>query len=248
MPALMAEIRACLRLATPIVLAQLAMMGSRVADTIMAGRLSATDLAAVASGSSYWMILGLLVIGLANGLSPIVAQQRGGGEVPERIGHYLQQCLWVAVVVGVVLLVLMQVTAAPLMQHLGLSEQGTASAAGYLRAVSLGSPAFAVMLVLRFGADGMGETRPFLLVGIIGLLVNVLLNYILMWGAAARCRGVRVRNGHSRYGDACIVRHRLSHESLPARVGVVPPLGGAAMEHHPRLAGCGLADRGDVDF
>ena len=100
MPALMAEIRACLRLATPIVLAQLAMMGSRVADTIMAGRLSATDLAAVASGSSYWMILGLLVIGLANGLSPIVAQQRGGGEVPERIGHYLQQCLWVAVVVG----------------------------------------------------------------------------------------------------------------------------------------------------
>ena len=182
MPALMAEIRACLRLATPIVLAQLAMMGSRVADTIMAGRLSATDLAAVASGSSYWMILGLLVIGLANGLSPIVAQQRGGGEVPDRIGHYLQQCLWVAVVVGLVLLVLMQVTAAPLMQHLGLSEQGTASAAGYLRAVSLGSPAFAVMLVLRFGADGMGETRPFLLVGIIGLLVNVLLNYILMWG------------------------------------------------------------------
>ena len=72
MPALMAEIRACLRLATPIVLAQLAMMGSRVADTIMAGRLSATDLAAVASGSSYWMILGLLVIGLANGLSLIV--------------------------------------------------------------------------------------------------------------------------------------------------------------------------------
>ncbi|WP_348674096.1 MATE family efflux transporter [uncultured Abyssibacter sp.] len=182
MAALLAEIRASVRLATPIVLAQLAMMGSRVADTIMAGRLSAADLAAVASGASYWMILGLLVIGLANGLSPIVAHQRGAGEASDHIGRYLQQCLWVAVLVGLLLLVVMRVTAAPLMQRLGLSPAGTEAATGYLRAVALGSPAFAVLLVLRFGADGMGETRPFLWVGIAGLIVNVLLNYVLMWG------------------------------------------------------------------
>ena len=180
--ALLVEIRACLQLAVPIVLAQLAMMGSRVADTIMAGRLSATDLAAVASGASYWMILGLLVIGLANGLSPIVAQQRGRGVADAQIGAYIQQCLWVALVIGAAWLGLMWITAAPLMGRLGLSSTATASATGYLQAVALGAPAASVMLVLRFGADGMGQARPFLLIGLAGLAVNVLLNYMLMWG------------------------------------------------------------------
>lgn len=179
---LVVEIRACLRLAIPIVLAQLAMMGSRVADTIMAGRLSATDLAAVASGASYWMILGLLVIGLANGLSPIVAQQRGRGDSPILIGDYIQQCLWVAALVGAAWYLMMWSTANPLMGQLGLSAEATEAATGYLQAVALGAPATSVMLVLRFGADGMGEAKPFLLIGVVGLVVNVLLNYMLMWG------------------------------------------------------------------
>ena len=182
MNAVWVEIRACLQLAVPIVLAQLAMMGSRVADTIMAGRLSATDLAAVASGASYWMILGLLVIGLANGLSPIVAQQRGRGVAATQIGSYIQQCLWVAILIGTAWLVLMWLTAAPLMAQLGLSPTATQAATGYLQAVALGAPATSVMLVLRFGADGVGQARPFLLIGLAGLAVNVLLNYVLMWG------------------------------------------------------------------
>lgn len=182
MASLAHEFRSLLTLSAPIVAAQMAMMGSRVADTVMAGRLSATDLAAIASGGSYWMIPGLLVIGLANGISAIVSQRRGRGDDPAAIGQFVHECLWLSLGVGVLWLALLWFTAAPVMGLLGLSDAATAAATGYLKAVSLAAPLAAVMLVFRFGADGMGDTRPFMLVGVIGLVVNVTGNYALMWG------------------------------------------------------------------
>lgn len=176
------EFRALAALSAPIIAAQLAMMGSRVADTVMAGRLSPTDLAAIASGSSYWMIPGLLVIGLANGISAIISQRRGRGDDVRSMGAFVHECLWLSLIVGALWMALLWFTAAPVMGALGLSEAGTQSAIGYLRAMSLAAPLAAVMLVFRFGADGMGDTRPFMLVGLAGLVVNVIGNYALMWG------------------------------------------------------------------
>lgn len=178
-----ADVRPTLRLASPIVVAQLAMIGSRTADTIMAGRLSGADLAAVATGLSYWMILGLMMIGLANGVSAIVAQRDGGGEPFDRIGAFLHQCLWLGLVMGCAIAVLMALTAGPVTAALGLSDIATDKARGYLLAVAWGAPAMGLLLILRFGAEGVGDTRPFMLIGVLGLLANIGLNYVFMYGA-----------------------------------------------------------------
>ena len=51
-----AEVRALLRLGGPLLANNLAIAGMAFADTVMAGRLSARDLAAVAVGSSFWLL------------------------------------------------------------------------------------------------------------------------------------------------------------------------------------------------
>src|SRR5690554_8211828 len=72
-----------------------------VADVMMTGRLSATDLAAVSVGSSLWMPLMLFITGTLMRLTPIVAQLLGGQRTDD-IRPSVHQALWVALALGVV--------------------------------------------------------------------------------------------------------------------------------------------------
>ena len=87
------ESRALFVIAWPMFIAQLAQMGTGVVDTIMAGRYSATDLAAIAIGYNIWLPIYLLFVGVMLGATAIVAQDFGAGHT-ERIRNYLPQSLW----------------------------------------------------------------------------------------------------------------------------------------------------------
>jgi Na+-driven multidrug efflux pump len=77
--AVLAESRALLALAWPIVIAHLAQIGTGVVDTIMAGHYHSSDLAAVAIGYNIWLPLYLFVIGVSLGATYIIAQHAGAG-------------------------------------------------------------------------------------------------------------------------------------------------------------------------
>src|SRR5262245_30001848 len=87
--------KALLRLAGPILVAQLAVMGLAVIDTMMAGRLSATDLAAVAVGSSIYVSVYVAFMGILQALTPIAGHHYGAGRYAE-IGADLVQALWLS--------------------------------------------------------------------------------------------------------------------------------------------------------
>src|SRR5690554_6366559 len=61
----------------PILIAPLAQMANGVIDTVMAGHASAEDLAGVGIGSSLWMPLFLLLMGLLGALQPIISGFNG---------------------------------------------------------------------------------------------------------------------------------------------------------------------------
>ena len=71
--AIITESRALLVLAWPMVIAQLAQIGTGVVDTIMAGHYSATALAAIAIGYNIWLPLYLFFIGVSLGATYIIA-------------------------------------------------------------------------------------------------------------------------------------------------------------------------------
>ncbi|MBT8447868.1 MAG: hypothetical protein KJO38_12005, partial [Gammaproteobacteria bacterium] len=95
-----------LRLAAPLVVNNVFYLGINVADTVMAGRLTPADLAAVAVASSVWLSVYLFGYGVLMGLGPVVAHHFGAGRRTE-IAHDVRQALWLAVAVAVAIILVL---------------------------------------------------------------------------------------------------------------------------------------------
>ena len=100
------EARQLLALAIPVILAQVAQTAMGFVDTIMAGSVSATDMAAVAVGTSIWLPAILFGHGLILALTPVVAQLNGSGR-RERIARQVRQAYWLAALVSVLIRVVL---------------------------------------------------------------------------------------------------------------------------------------------
>ncbi|MHA6493383.1 MATE family efflux transporter [Pseudomonas borbori] len=177
---LLTELRSLLLLATPIIIAQLAHTAMGFVDTVMAGRVSAQDLAAVALGNSIWVPVFLLMTGVLLATTPKVAQRFGAGKHDE-IGPLVRQALWLALAVGGIAAALLW-NAEIVLHAMNVDPALIAPSMGYLRAVACGFPAVALYHVLRCFSDGLGHTRPSMVLGLLGLLLNIPLNYIFIYG------------------------------------------------------------------
>lgn len=176
----LAESRALLALAWPMVIAQLAQIGTGIVDTIMAGHYHARDLAAVAIGYNIWLPLYLFIIGVSLGATYIIAQHAGAGRTAE-IRDSLPQALWLALALGLVVGPIC-FGAAPVLDLLGLEPTTATKTLEYLQAVAFGLPAAALFEALRCHSQGIGIMRPFAVAAVLTFLANIPLNYALMYG------------------------------------------------------------------
>lgn len=149
-------------------------------DTVMAGRLSALDLAAVAVGSS--LLLPFLVFGLGTlmAVNPIVAQNYGSRRF-HQIGSNARQMLWLSQIIALPFFFIVR-NLEFVMVWIGVTPEVIPVASGYLDAISWGF--FPVMAYggLRYFSEGMSVSRPGMFVALIGTLANIPLNYLLMYG------------------------------------------------------------------
>src|SRR5690242_7314273 len=90
----------CLKLAAPIVVAQISFVSMGTVDTILAGRLGAKPLAAVAVGSNIWFLVFVLFTGVFMAVSPIVAQRVGAHRPAEETGAFVRGALELATIFG----------------------------------------------------------------------------------------------------------------------------------------------------
>jgi MATE family multidrug resistance protein len=84
-----------LRIGFPVILAQLLQMSMNFVDTVMAGRLSPEDLAAVAVGGSVLLPFVVLCMGSMMAVTPIIAQNVGARKLTI-IGKNARQVLWLS--------------------------------------------------------------------------------------------------------------------------------------------------------
>jgi MATE family multidrug resistance protein len=122
----------------------------------------------------------MLMTGLSMALTPIVAQLQGAGRVGES-GVAVRQGIWIALIASVVTVAIV-VQAEPLYRWAGVDEEVIHVAMGYLRAIAWGVPASLVYVALRHVAEGLGHTRPPMLIAVAALPVNAALNYVLIFG------------------------------------------------------------------
>ncbi|HZP11669.1 MAG TPA: MATE family efflux transporter [Nevskiaceae bacterium] len=177
-----AEARENLRLAGPLIAAQLAGVGMGVVDTIWAGRLGSQTLAAVAVGTNLNVIFFVFFMGMLMACSPIVAHRAGAGEADARVGGFVRETQLLALLLGAIWVIAAHLVAAPVLLHLGLEPATAQIAVDFLRAFSWSGLGTAQWFVLRFTAEGVGVTAPTFYSGLLGLATNALLDWILMYG------------------------------------------------------------------
>ncbi len=174
------EFKTLLALALPIMVAQLATTAMGFVDAVMAGRVGPRDLAAVALGNSIWVPVFLLMTGTLLATTPKVAQRFGAGTFDE-IGPLVRQALWLALVVGLIA-TLALFSAEPILHIMKVDPELIGPCMEYLRGIGTGLPAVALYHVLRCFSDGLGRTRPAMVLGLCGLALNIPLNYIFIYG------------------------------------------------------------------
>jgi MATE family multidrug resistance protein len=177
----LSEARALTRLAGPLIINNLSIAGMQFADAVMAGRLGAEALAAVAVGGSIWFLCFTFCLGLMMAISPIAARLHGAGQ-EGMIGRYTRQGLWLAVVLGLTVFALAQMLVEPALEFVGIDPGFRDLTIGYVRAIIFGAPAIFGFLAFRFTTEGIGYTRPIMYTSLFALVSNVFLNYVLIYG------------------------------------------------------------------
>lgn len=169
-----------LQLALPLLVAQLAQMGTGVVDTIMAGHYSSIDLAAIAIGYNIWLPIYLISLGIMLAVTSIVAQHYGAGRI-EQLRRCLPQAIWLSLVLGIIS-VPMCYFPGPIIGQLSLDPVTYTKVEAYLQACAWGLPGAALFQALRCHTQGVGIIKPFAIASVIGFLANVPLNYAFIYG------------------------------------------------------------------
>lgn len=174
------EAKILLKLTGPLVLAQLAQTSMGFVDTVMAGRVSAIDLAAVAVGSSLFFPVYLFLVGLLTAVTPLVAQAHGRGD-QHAVRNVIRLGMAIGLITGLLLMPVLWLMT-PLMAWMGVSGEVIPLTGRYLFAISWALPVAGIFLALRNGGDGLARPRLSMFAGFFGLLVNIIVNYLLIYG------------------------------------------------------------------
>lgn len=174
------ELRPMLRLAAPLVLAELGWMGMGIVDTMMVGRVSPEAIGAVSLGSVLFYAVAIFGSGLMLGLDTLVSQAFGAGRMMDchrSLINAVSFCLPLAPVS--MLLVWCWV---PLLARFGINPAVYRQTVPYLIAIMWSTLPLLLYFALRRYLQAMNRVAPIMFALISANLVNVAGNWILVYG------------------------------------------------------------------
>lgn len=174
------EIVRLIKLSTPVLIASVAQTGMGFVDTVMAGGVSATDMAAVAIAASVWLPSVLFGVGLLIALVPVVAQLNGSGK-SKKVPFEIHQGVYLALLTSIPIMLVLY-NAGFIIAAMDVEPELYEKTQGYLHAVLWAAPAFLLFQTLRSFCEGLSLTTPAMIIGFIGLASNVPLNWMFVYG------------------------------------------------------------------
>src|SRR5688572_6009414 len=156
------------------------MLSMGVVDTIMVGRVSALDLAAVAIGHLYFFGVVVFGMGVLYALDPVISQSVGAGD-GVGVARGVQRGFVLALALSAIAMLLL-VPAAPFFRAVGQPDEIVPTAGRYAHGLIAGVFPFYGFIVLRQSLQAMGRVRAILLVVVVANVVNAALNWVLIYG------------------------------------------------------------------
>ncbi len=177
------ETRELMKLAAPLIVMQLAQIGSLTADIIMVGQLGKEALAATGIGAVIFYLAWLIGFGPVMAVSPIVAQILGAHPNDRaRVRATVRMGFWAIAFMSPVLMLALFLWTRPVLLLLGQDPQIAAMAEPWVQVVSLGLPFWLATPLLRGLATAIDRQRPVLVIAIVTVLVNIAANYVFIYG------------------------------------------------------------------
>lgn len=167
-------------LAYPVMLSQLGHIMVGMADSIMVGQLGQNPLAAASFANGIFGIFLMFGIGMSYGITPLVAQADGQGDA-NKITRLLRHGVILCSVAGVLLFSVLfgSTYIFPFLdQPAEVISQGTP----YLLIIGASLIPLMVFQNFRQFSEGMSVTKPTMYITIVANLINILLNYLLIYG------------------------------------------------------------------
>lgn len=171
-----------LRLAIPIIVSQLGHTIVHLADSVIVGHFAGTlQLAAVSLVNSLFMLILVLGLGIAYGLTPLIAQENGRKN-NEECGRLLSSSLLINLLTGIFLYLLLNFGMLLIIDHIGQSPEVVAYAKPYLKYLAFSIIPLMIFQTFKQFTEGLGYTKQAMYISIWGNLINVIIGVILVKG------------------------------------------------------------------
>ncbi len=161
-------------------LAQAGQMSVQLVDTIMIGHVSTTELAAAAFSNSLFVIGMVFGIGFAFGATPLVGEALGEGD-KSKIGDLFGNAFHLNIFVTVFLFLIMYALSFA-MPYMGQPENVVKYAIPYYRILVFSLFPLLFFYTVKQFLEGLGNTHKATICILLANVLNIVLNYILIFG------------------------------------------------------------------
>ncbi len=149
-------------------------------DDIMVGRLGPVELAATSLGNSLVFIALSVGIGFSFAITPLIAESDGEGDM-EKGRNIFQHGMILTTIIGVVMFVLLLILK-PVLNYLDQPEEVVLLAIPYYEIVALSIIPLMIFQGFKQFTDGLSQTKYAMWATILTNVVNVVLNFALIYG------------------------------------------------------------------
>jgi MATE family multidrug resistance protein len=168
------------RLSSPIIIGQIGIVLMGVADVVMIGKTNATNLAAAGLANSIFFLVSIIGIGTLMAVSSLVAQAKGAGHTNQCAWLFRGALLGATLLSGIIGFILFM--AASHFYLFRQQEDVAQLAEQFLHLLNLGTLPLLLFVAAKQFSDGLSFTKPSAYITISALLLNIVLNWLLIYG------------------------------------------------------------------
>ena len=172
------HIKENLNLSFPIMISQLGHITVGVADSLMIGNVSITQLAAVSLSTSIFGFILLFCIGLSYGITPLISSKKSDK-------NYISMTFYNGLYLNMfftILLVVVTIYSKYFLKYLGQDEEVLFHTYKYLDIISISLLPLMLFQTFKQFIEGLGLTKPAMYISIFSNVINILLNAVLIFG------------------------------------------------------------------
>lgn len=169
-----------LKLATPLVLTQAGQMTVQLIDNAMVGRFGTAELAAASFANSIYVVIMLFGLGIYLGVTPLVGHARGANDDRQAASIMKSSFALSAILIPAITLISWSLTW--IMPFMGQTDEVVRLAIPYYRTLVVAIIPFLLFTLLKQIGEGLGNTIIEMIATIVANVLNVVLNYILIFG------------------------------------------------------------------